>query len=209
MHPDHIIHSDNLYDYFSDNHGANHTIYVNNTRAFIDMSQVKPQLGKRQYANPCFGYVSNWAEQVQHWWGEWHPASGCLYTGNDKAGGSYNMAWSYSLSIADNTGVSWSIIEKVLTMSSQITVTQIWSHSGSITCNVPGNSVGQVWIQNALVWGWMWSEGCQSCGYGGGCGLPFGYKARADGGALAPVASTNGGQGANYGCSAGASKVKC
>lgn len=50
MHPDHIIHSDNLYDYFSDNHGANHTIYVNNTRAFIDMSQVKPQLGKRQYA---------------------------------------------------------------------------------------------------------------------------------------------------------------
>lgn len=45
-----VVHSDNLYDYFTNNHGANHTIYVNDTRTLIDMSQVKAQLYKRQYA---------------------------------------------------------------------------------------------------------------------------------------------------------------
>lgn len=45
-----VVHSDNLYDYFTNNQGANHTIYVNDTRTFIEMSQVKVQLDKRQTA---------------------------------------------------------------------------------------------------------------------------------------------------------------
>lgn len=45
----HVIHSDNLHDYFLNNHGANHTIYINDTRRFIDMSQVTKELDKRQY----------------------------------------------------------------------------------------------------------------------------------------------------------------
>lgn len=45
-----VVHSDNLYEYFANNHGADHTIYVNDTRSFIHMSLVKPQLDKRQTA---------------------------------------------------------------------------------------------------------------------------------------------------------------
>lgn len=50
MDSDLVVHSDNLHEYFSNNHGANHTIYVNDTRVFIDMSQVEKKLNTRQVA---------------------------------------------------------------------------------------------------------------------------------------------------------------
>lgn len=49
MDSDLVMHSDNLHEYFPNNHGANHTIYVNDTRVFIDMSQVEKKLDKRQF----------------------------------------------------------------------------------------------------------------------------------------------------------------
>lgn len=50
MDNDRILNSDELHEYLSNNHGANHTIYLNDTRAFIDMSQVQENLEKRQWA---------------------------------------------------------------------------------------------------------------------------------------------------------------
>lgn len=45
-----IIHSGDLYNYFSNNTGVSHTIYVNDTREFIQMSSVEKRMNKRQYA---------------------------------------------------------------------------------------------------------------------------------------------------------------
>lgn len=47
----HVINSDDLYDYFSNNTGASHTIYVNDTREFIQMSSVEKRMDKRQYSS--------------------------------------------------------------------------------------------------------------------------------------------------------------
>lgn len=52
-----VVHSDNLYEYLANNHGANHTIYVNDTRSFIHMGLVKPQLDKRQTAKSVMKMV--------------------------------------------------------------------------------------------------------------------------------------------------------
>lgn len=53
----------------------------------------------------CFGYVKNWALQIQHYWGNWNPVSGCQYTGKDEKGsGSYTLGWSYSVAISENAG---------------------------------------------------------------------------------------------------------
>ncbi|KAJ2978292.1 hypothetical protein NQ176_g3896 [Zarea fungicola] len=51
MDDEHILHSNNLHDYFVNNDGANHTVYVNDTRVFIDMNSVKLVTDKkRQYS---------------------------------------------------------------------------------------------------------------------------------------------------------------
>lgn len=49
MDSQYVVHSDDLHDYLSKNHGANHTIYVNDTGSFIHMGSVEPKLDKRQY----------------------------------------------------------------------------------------------------------------------------------------------------------------
>lgn len=56
MDSDRIVHSDDLHEYLSNNHGANHTIYLNDTRSFVDMSQVAPKLDKRQYGKSVIYY---------------------------------------------------------------------------------------------------------------------------------------------------------
>lgn len=50
MDAERIVHSDNLYDYFSKHHGADHLIYVNDSRHFIHMSSVQPKHDKRQWS---------------------------------------------------------------------------------------------------------------------------------------------------------------
>jgi hypothetical protein len=112
--------------------------------------------------------------------------------------------------IANTTfSLNWNIIAQVLSASIGFTVTETWSSGGSDTCNVPAYSVGQIWEQNYLAWGWFWSEGCESCDYGGGCGGSYGFDALADGGATAPAASNELGQGVNVGCSTGSNNVQC
>lgn len=58
MSPELVVNSDKLYDYLSNNQGSNHTIYVNDTRSFIEMSQVKQQVDKRQYSQAYVSYGS-------------------------------------------------------------------------------------------------------------------------------------------------------
>lgn len=58
MSPEFVVNSDKLYDYLSNNHGSNHTIYVNDTRSFIEMSEVKQEVDKRQYSTAYVLYGS-------------------------------------------------------------------------------------------------------------------------------------------------------
>jgi hypothetical protein len=105
MPSNHVITSNTLYDHFKANSGANHTIYVSDTRKFISLADVKPKQGlsKRQgEENICFGYTHHWAEQIQSWWNPWVPVSGCQFTGLDPAGSSYSINWQYSLSISED-----------------------------------------------------------------------------------------------------------
>jgi hypothetical protein len=214
---DRIVESASLYTYLKSNLGSNHTIYVSDQQKFVDLSSVylKPSSGengtkhKRQgEEDPCFGYNNYWSEQTQTWFNSWQPVSGCQYTGLDPNGGTFSLNWGSSISITETFGLDWGIIEDILSASIGFSVTETWSNGGAAACNIPGNSVGQIWDQNRIVWGWVWQEGCESCDYGGGCGGQFG-SSTALGGAEAPAASYTEGTGWNIGCSTGYANVQC
>lgn len=96
-------------------------------------------------------------------------------------------------------------VVRLLSAAVGFSVTQSWSNSGSITCHVPGNSVGQIWIQNRIAWGNYFKASCFSYAYGGNkCDEWYGQ-----GGASAPRETNQWGVGVNLGCSTGWSKVQC
>ncbi|KAI8814626.1 hypothetical protein BJ742DRAFT_865076 [Cladochytrium replicatum] len=94
------------------------------------------------------------------WWTGWKPASKCLRTGYDSAGGSFqgmNYWASESRSLADGVpGTAGDLWRGILnsgdygrngrTFGLSTTV------SGKYQCWVPGNSVGQLWLQQAMGW---------------------------------------------------------
>lgn len=210
----HIVHSDGLIQYLRENAGSNHTIYVPDEQKWVSMSSfhvkdssnlTSSNLAERETAPPvCTSWRQSWAAQTQTFWGAWTPASNCLWTGFDPAGASYTIDWSNSVSISENAGLSWGAIASILSASIGITVTQTSSNGGAQTCFIPGNSVGQMWAQKKLAWGWFWTQNCQSCNGQKTCDAGW-----ADGGATAPFASNQHGQGFNLGCSTGRDKVDC
>ena len=204
---DRIIHSDGLHQYLRGNIGSNHTIYIPDQQKWALMSSVQVKqdssnLTARQ--DQCFGYTSTWTDQTQSFWGAWTASSGCVYTGYDPAGASLGIDWGKSVSISENAGLGWSNIADVLSASVGFEVTTTWSNGGSQTCYVPGNSVGQIWAQNYLGWGWFWSASCFSCDYGSYCDASY-----VDGGATAPMSNWQWGTGFNLGCSTGYNMVSC
>lgn len=111
---------------------------------------------------------------------------------------------SSSLAIATSIGLDYKAIKDILSLTLGITVTQTWTESKTIRCTVKPSSVVQVWSQQYIAWGWFWSQTCPVDKRCGGCAAE-----KVLGGATAPAVNPNTGLHVNYGCSTGASKVKC
>jgi len=107
---DYIISSDTLYQYLKQNIGSNHSVYVSDKRRWIYLPSVyvpatKRAMIKRQGDdNPCFGYTNHYVMQTGSWWNSWSPASSCQYNGDDPDSATYQVSWSFSLSISENAG---------------------------------------------------------------------------------------------------------
>lgn len=111
-----VLTSENLYPYLLSNQNANHTIYLSDTRAFIDLRTVHQKQPatdssnpyKRQGGgtNPCFGYTSTYTTSSGSYWSAWSPVSSCLYTGASSAAGSQALAWSTSVAYQESGSVT-------------------------------------------------------------------------------------------------------
>lgn len=127
-----IINSSSINQYIADNFGANHTIYVSDLEEWIPMSSVRKgnnstqSLDKRTGGpNPCqYYYTTTWTEQTGQWPGAWYPVSSCSYNGLDSEEASTEIDWSSSYSIQESAGLSWDIIESVLSASLSVSVTE-------------------------------------------------------------------------------------
>ena len=232
-----IIKSDDLHQYFGDNYGANHTIYVPDERSFINLASVNLHIPDEQSLlhalkpsasaeggptsahavardHPtlppiCYSYTPRWTPQTGQWFGAWKPASACYRNGLSSVQNGQTLQWQSSLSVAENFNLDYTIIADILTVSLGITVTETWTKSDVWTCDIPPYSVGQIWESTYVAWGWFWSQGCQKCTNApSGCGGSFGYNPRADGGATAPAINENGNP-FQIGCSNGEANVKC
>lgn len=194
--------------------GANHTIYISDEKAFVNLATVTRNLtspGKRILDGPnCWApyhYTKTWAKQVQQFPGSWSPSSSCLWTGKSSAGGSQALSSSYSIGVTQNAGLDAKVIADILALSLGISVTQTWTETRTYTCNVDKNSVVQVWVQPYISWGWFWSQNCVN--YQPHCGKNSCGGEYVRGGATAPAKNPNTGQWLNYGCSTGQNHVKC
>jgi hypothetical protein len=203
---DHITTTKDLHNYFGKHYGSKHTVYLSDTQSFVSMESVKPKTAARSnsvHARQvgCWWYTTAWTIQQAQYWDMRKIASGCLSTGASDAGGSRTITWEASASISYTGSLDWGLITDVMTASLSITVTQEWSKSDSVTCNVNANSVVQVWETTWLAWAHFNAEDNYVCSTGVYPGAT--YDA---GTAAAPAAQNNG-----YwiGCSTGWDKVSC
>lgn len=204
-----IVRSGNFSDRF---------VYVSDLRHFVDLSNVtlnvpigetpmnkNKTIDKRQSCF-CDTYTAWSASQGQWWWGSWNPASGCVYTGYDPNGASEAISTFWSTSMTSSTGLDFTFVADLIGASIELQLTVTNSNSETVTCNIPGYSVGQIWYQ--LIWGWGWISGqnyynCGACGIspsGGSWGQGYGY---------APALSYDGWWTQNIGCSTGYDRVQC
>lgn len=199
-HPDErIVHSDQLHQYLSEHGSENHTVYVSDLRTFVAMSPVA-KIQKRQYPGVmCARYTSYQSKNPKSYWDEWKPASKCHWTGYDPAGGIESIAWSTSIAYTETAGLDWNVVKDVLSASLGFSVTETFTKSDTKSCNIPGNSVGQIWSQNKLGFVNMESAECSSCSWGSTCG-----EWSPAGDAIAPAKEDP-----QTGCSTGQDKVKC
>ncbi|KAJ2977823.1 hypothetical protein NQ176_g4157 [Zarea fungicola] len=209
-HPAHwIVNSTHLEEYLLANRDANHTIYISDEKAFVSLATVEydvERLATRD-SGPCripSKYIKTYTKQTGQWPGAWTPASSCLFTGKSNLGGSEAISTSFALAIAENAGLSFTLIKDVLSATLGLTVTETYTTTRTWTCNVNANSVVQVWNQPYLAWGWFWSQSCDTNTICGGCGPEY-----VNGGATAPAMNPSSGQWLNYGCSTGQSNVRC
>lgn len=132
-------------------------------------------------------------------YGKWLPISNCLYTNLAPAGGSLSFNWGFSMSYAQSFGWSGPNIVGSLAPAFSFSVTQSYSNSNTYSCNVPGRSVGQLWFQNLNGYGYVYKRTCHNAG---ACGVTCGAR-------QGPNYSGAPGRGTKFGCSTGASNVKC
>ncbi|KAJ2983999.1 hypothetical protein NQ176_g285 [Zarea fungicola] len=204
-------------EYLMANPNANHTIYLSDEQAFVNLATVEYNVEHNVEHNasslvgreggPCIvpaRYTRTYAKQTQQWPGAWGPASECHYTQRSDAGGSISLQSSYSISIEQNAGLDLTLIKDILSASLGISVTRTYTSSRTRLCNVKAGSVVQVWAQPYIAWGWFWSQSCtvnRSCG---GCRAEY-----VNGGATAPAMNSNTHEWLNYGCSTGTKNVRC
>lgn len=183
-------------------------VYLEDKRLLVDTSTIQTDVdrivdGKLQGRQEgCFNsyYDSysvdgNWAN-----WGNWLPISSCLQTGLSQAGGSTSFRWGYSMNFAES--ISWNPASLLGALSPSFTfqLTESYSNSNSYSCNVPGNSVGQLWFQNFNGYGYVYKTTCHNAG---ACGIYCGGRQGPN------YSGAPGNYATQFGCSNGWSHVNC
>ncbi|KAJ2978000.1 hypothetical protein NQ176_g4060 [Zarea fungicola] len=177
-------------------------VYLEDSNSIVDTSTVKTdgenKLHSRQFC-PTTSYSSYSFDGAWSQWGNWLPISNCLYTGLSPSGGSVSFTYGYSLSFAQSFGWDGSKIVAVFP-SFSFSITQAYSNSNTYGCNVPGNSVGQVWFQNLNGYGYAYKTDCVNHG---ACGVVCGGRQGPN------YVGAPGNRVSQFGCSTGYSNVRC
>ncbi|OOQ81749.1 hypothetical protein PEBR_43018 [Penicillium brasilianum] len=179
-------------------------VYHEDIGAVVDTSTIRigsnniHNLQERQCVTSS--YYAFYNEGAWATWGQWTPTSGCLYTGLDDAGGSLGFSIGFSMSYAESWSFGGNGIVAGLSPSFTFTLTEQYSWTWSYTCNVPANSVGQVYQRQFAGYGYVYAQLCYNAG---ACGITCG-AAQGPNYAGAPDMAV-----LNYGCSTGCSNVAC
>lgn len=83
-------------------------------------------------------------------WSHWSPASACLWTTFDPAGGSDSINWNFSIEGSLSAGLNIPIIQQLIPIIPKAELALHYSKGNSATCNIPGKLVGQLWVNHAL-----------------------------------------------------------
>lgn len=83
-------------------------------------------------------------------WSPWYQISPCLYTGLSPGEAEYTIGWAYyyGWAVPTTETVSYGVVAATIGIESSIGI----SRCGSLNCHIPGNTVGQVWYQQHMVW---------------------------------------------------------
>jgi hypothetical protein len=179
-------------------------VYHEDIGAVVDTSSIR--IGSNNNHNlqerQCIpsSYYAYYSEGAWATWGHWTPTTGCLYTGLDSAGGSLGFSVGFSMSYAESWGFGGSGIVAGLSPSFTFTLTEQYSWTWSYTCNVPANSVGQVYQRQFAGYGYVYQQLCYNAG---ACGITCG-DAQGPNYAGAPDMAV-----LDYGCSTGCENVAC
>ena len=201
-----VVTSTTLGDYASNHHSR--FVYVSDLQVFVDVSTLPAESShsKRQSQFP----VTSYSIQNPSWqYTSWTPASGCTSTGFDPDGGNEAIQWSKSVEASISAGLNFEDIASGLSASVGFSLTQTFSVSETTTCNIPGNSVGQIWEQTKTAHADVYSQTCWYFnGAFVGCDASQYY-----GGITAPSDANDWsdikGPPYNKGCSAGADNTSC
>lgn len=109
----------------------------------------------------CTGHTFKQVKVIQTgtWWAPWKPATSCNYCGLSTGACSNTLGWSYTSSSSFSVGFDLGVeggVKDSIQGSAGFNLGYTWStsitESGSVTCNIPAGSVGQVWTQQLMGW---------------------------------------------------------
>ncbi|CCE65981.1 hypothetical protein TPHA_0N01990 [Tetrapisispora phaffii CBS 4417] len=150
------------------------------------------------------GWYQTW-HQIQTvdagtWWSSWYPVSHCVYTGYDPAGADVTFSYGYEYTWSLSWGISASV--GTISASTGYSISKSISKSAELTCHIPGNSVGQVYYQQELMWADIQVQDCSRHDGKITCS-PWSAYNRIN----APIKGEQSNW--HWGCSAGNDKVDC
>lgn len=151
-------------------------IYHEDIGAVVDTSTIRTvsqDNSKLQDRQGCATttYYAYWNEGAWSEWTQWVPTSGCLFTGYDSSGGTLSLSENFGWSYAESLGFGGSGILSALSESFTFTVTESYSWTWTQTCNIAGDSVGEVYTQQLAAYGYAYQELCYD---DGACGISCG-----------------------------------
>ncbi|KAJ2983534.1 hypothetical protein NQ176_g620 [Zarea fungicola] len=177
-------------------------IYLEDSGLLVDTASIQTEANSKLQARQGCPNTYYDAYSIDGTWsnyGNWLPISNCLYTNLAPSGGSLSFTWGYTMSYAESMGWGGPSIISSLSPAFSFSISQSYSNSNTYSCNVPGNSVGQLWFQNLNGYGYVYKQTCHNAG---ACGVTCGSN-------QGPNYSGAPGTGTQFGCSNGASNVNC
>lgn len=198
-----IYNSTTLHEMFNENETLPEFVYLEDSMMIVDTSTIHTKGNNELEARQgcpntyydAYSIDGSWSN-----WGNWLPVSNCLYTSRDHSGGSLGFTWGFQISYAQSFGWSGPEIIKTLSPSFSFSITETYFNSNTYSCNVPGNSVGQVWFQNLNGYGYVYKQSCHNAG---ACGVSCGGRQGPNYTGAPGRAATN------FGCSTGRRNVAC